>query len=145
LTIAKWVDTNIIVRIITNNPPEQVQQLQGIIHDVETGAVILKISSLIIAETVWVLQKQYSREEIVYALMNLTHMDGVELEEKDIIMDALRDYNARNVDFVDAYLAAKTRQHHPDRVLTWNVKDFKKLNVDYDDPGNPPLRKSAEK
>ena len=56
--------------------------------------------------------------------------DGVELEEETIIQRVLNAFHKVNVDFVDVYLAEKSKVLELP-IITWNHKDFKKLECEY--------------
>ncbi|GAW90956.1 PIN domain-containing protein [Calderihabitans maritimus] len=53
--------------------------------------------------------------------------DGIQAENSDLAIRALQDMAEKNVDFIDAYLAAVARSHE-ERVCSFD-NDFEKLNV----------------
>jgi predicted nucleic acid-binding protein len=52
---AYWVDANVLLRLITNDPPELAERAASLVERAEQGEVILKVSSIVVAEVVWVL------------------------------------------------------------------------------------------
>lgn len=52
--------------------------------------------------------------------------------EEEVAIEALRLYDEKNVDFADAILSVKLSNALP--VLTWDKKDFKRLNCEYFSP-----------
>lgn len=57
----------------------------------------------------------------------------VEVEE-DIVIDAWRLYSEKNVDCADALLSVKSKRNF--YVLTWDKKDFQKINCEYFTPSD---------
>lgn len=137
MTQKLWLDTNVIIRIITGDPRELADEAEKMIQKVEGGELILRLTPLVIAECCWVLSSYYEAdpEDISEALFKFTNGIGVETEEKLIVQKALRDYAAKNVDFIDAYIAAHAKANPPEDVVTWD-KHFKKLDIHHDRPGN---------
>lgn len=125
------IDTNIVIRILTSEPPELVAQLDRLLDKVEERQITLYLPSMVIAESCWVLQSVYSfsKKEIGQALLEFASSEGVEVEEK-FVLQALESNYVNNVDFIDAYLAFKTN-HKETAIITWNKKDFKKLDCEF--------------
>ncbi len=60
--------------------------------------------------------------------MNLLEVNNIDPEEESVV-EALTLFADKNVDFADALFSVKSRKNTP--VLTWDKKDFKKLNCEY--------------
>lgn len=125
-------DTNILVRLFINDDDAQISQL---VEFIERGDATFYILSIVLIEAYWVLNKVYrlEKQKILQVFNNLVESDGVELEEDNLIQRVLIHFHEVNVDFVDVYLAEKSRSLELP-VLTWNVKDFKKLNCEFYKP-----------
>jgi predicted nucleic acid-binding protein len=130
----KWIDTNIIVRAVTGHPPHMAASLPPILNQAANGQVNLIVPSVVVAECVYVLEGLgYSRGQVAFGLRAFFGLEGVTLEEQAVILTALTDYEKTSVDFPDAYLAAKAKlSGRP--VLTWNLKDFRKVGCPYEQP-----------
>ena len=128
------IDTNIIIRILIQEPLEQAEQVNQLLEKVEEGECMLCIPSMVIAECCWVLQSFYkfSKSQIAEVLIEFILSLGIEVEES-IVIDALKRYSDFNVDFIDAYLACKANSKSLS-LITWNRKDFKKLNYEFYTP-----------
>jgi predicted nucleic-acid-binding protein len=72
----------------------------------------LHLDGLAIAESVYVLVGHYrrNRKDVVGALLTLIQSSGVVTADADVVSDALRRFAAVNVDFADAWLAARAAQ-----------------------------------
>lgn len=122
-------DTNILVRLFVNDDDAQISQL---VEFIERGDASFYILSIVLIETYWVLNKVYrlEKQRILQVFNDLVESEGVELEEDNLLQRVLIHFREVNVDFVDVYLAEKSRSLELP-VLTWNAKDFKKLNCEF--------------
>lgn len=120
-------DTNILIRLFVKDDDAQIEQLVRLI---EQGNTTFYILSLVIIEAYWVLRKVYGfeKEAILQVLESFVESDGVELEEDILMQRVFVRFREVNVDFVDVYLAEKSRFTELP-ILTWNAKDFRKLSV----------------
>lgn len=128
---AVWIDTNIIIYYLRYNKNFS-PKVQELITAANNGEFKLKISPMVISECVFVLMgKQFycKKQEIKMALSSFINMPGVEMEEKEVILEALDNYSKKGIDFTDAYIAAHAKSLTPAYVVTENIKDFKGLNV----------------
>ncbi|HEU4964125.1 MAG TPA: PIN domain-containing protein [Bacilli bacterium] len=131
-----WIDTNIIVRFLTNDHPEMSRECQALMQRADEGLVRLKVPVMVIAECCWVLKRIYRFSDAIIAdtLRDLIMADGIEMEEKEIVFEALYQFGKHNVGFIDAYLAESARVKQPGYILTFNEKDFTRLRIANDRP-----------
>lgn len=110
------IDTNVIVRFLTADDPEQAQAARRVI---EAGAVF--IGTTVALETEWVLRSgyQFSSPEIAAALRGLGGLPGVTLEEPAEVAQAL-DWMGEGMDFADALHLASSG--HCSTFLTFDRK-----------------------
>lgn len=122
-------DTNILIRLFVKDDDAQIEQLVRLI---EQGDTMFYILSLVLIESYWVLRKVYrfEKEAILQVFENFVESDGVELEEDILMQRVLVRFREVNVDFVDVYLAEKSRGLELP-ILTWNSKDFRKLDCEF--------------
>lgn len=122
-------DTNILIRLFVQDDDAQIEQLVGII---EQGKTTFYILSIVLIEAYWVLRRVYEfeKEVILQVFEDFIESDGVELEEDTIIQRTLNTFYKANVDFIDVYLAEKSKGLELP-IITWNHKDFKKLDCEY--------------
>jgi predicted nucleic acid-binding protein len=124
-----WVDANVILRFLTGDPPDMAAKAMELMGRVEKGVVGLRVSSLVVAEVVWVLSSFYghTKRQIYETLYSFLGADGIFVEDHDLLIQSLHDMGEKNVDFVDAYLAALANSQK-ESVCTFD-NDFNKLNV----------------
>jgi len=112
------LDANYILRFLLRDDNEMYHIAKETIQGNECW-----IDYEVMAEVVFVLQKVYkaSKGEIRTSLENFISLPNISLNNKTIIINALRIFEDKNLDFVDAILCAKSKEH--------TIKTFdKKLN-----------------
>ena len=102
------VDTNILLRFFTGDPPEMAQRARSIVADADSGKLQLEIPSLILAETLYTLESFYEmpKADVCEKLLVFLRSRGIAPQEPEIVLDALDRYRTLPVHFADAYLAA---------------------------------------
>lgn len=125
-----WLDTNVLVRFVTKDSPEQLRRVVALMRRAQRGEVSLRLASIVVAEAVWVLGSVYAfdRGQIAEALRGFILAEGVSAEDSEIVTDALRLMQDQNVAYVDAFLAALARsQREPIASLDTG---FRRLGVE---------------
>ena len=104
-----YVDANVIVRLITGDPPEMADQAERLFRRADEGGLEFVVDSIVIAEVVWVLSSFYgfTPDEIAPTLQTLLVSDGIVGEEKLESLQALALYHEKHIDFVDALLSVR--------------------------------------
>ena len=97
------VDTNIIVRYLTADHPEQFAKANALIRGEDVC-----VCTTVLLETEWVLRRGYrfSRDQIIAALTAFAGLPRVILEDPALVAKAL-DWMRRGMDFADALHLAK--------------------------------------
>ncbi len=106
------LDANVLVRFLVQDHPKQSAAATQLFERAERHEVLLHLDGLAVAEAVYVLIGLYSRQrcDVVNALLAIIQNAGVETAEREIVTDALQRFGAMNVDFPDAWLAARAAQ-----------------------------------
>jgi predicted nucleic-acid-binding protein len=96
--------------------------------------VSLRVHSVVVAETVWVLQSFYghSRADIAASLAPLLAGRGLKVEGANVVVRALEVMVEKNVDFADALLAESAKAAKGS-VASFD-RDFRKLGVEFMEP-----------
>lgn len=129
-----WVDANILLRLLTGDPPELAQRALKLFQKAEEGEVTLKLSPIVVAEIVWVLSSfyKYSRTEIAEVLIPFATAEGIVLEEAEQVIAALNQMARVNVDFIDAFLAEIARREG-ETIVSFD-RDFRRLDIPWMEP-----------
>lgn len=114
------VDTNVLVRIITNDHPKQAKLAAAVL---EKERVF--ISKTVLLEMEWVLRYAYEakREMILKAFSSVLGLPNVETEDALCIAQALKWYEG-GLDFADALHLASSL--NTNKFITFDVKLYKK-------------------
>ena len=103
-------DTNVLVRFLVREPPDQYARARRLMEKVSEGEVGIRISALVVGEVAAILHHVYGQgqADVAHALLALVTARGVELEEQAIVVAALEhSRDLKDIDFVDAYVAEK--------------------------------------
>ena len=102
------LDTNVIIRFLTGDHPTHSPRSRKLFKRAAAGEVVLVLTDLTIAEAAWVLDSFYGfdRSEIGAALQGVVDSTGIEVQNRPILVTALRTFMRGEADFVDAYHAA---------------------------------------
>jgi predicted nucleic-acid-binding protein len=124
-----FADTNLFLRYLTDDIPEQAEAVEQLLRDAEEGRVKLVTSLLVIAEIVWTLESYYklSKEEIQRKVLATLNTPGLEVENSEVILPAILWYAEKNIDFIDAYNAAWCIQRGVISAYTFDRKHFSRI------------------
>ena len=124
-----FVDTNLFLRYLTNDLPDQATLLEKLIERANRGEIQLVVNSIVFAEIVWTLQSfyKYPKDKIDEIVSSIVASEVFEIEERDILLQALEDFHFFNIDFIDAYIASWMGKRKVYKIATLNKKDFKRI------------------
>jgi predicted nucleic acid-binding protein len=116
------IDSNVILRYLTKNPPKMAEAALRTLDDAQNGKISLLLTPLTVAEVVWVLESFYghSKAEIAETMGQFLFCDGLEVEDLNLIIEALTLYQGKNLDFADAFLAAIAFRRGPQAVYSFD-------------------------
>lgn len=134
-----WLDANVVLRYLLADPPDLFARAKQVMDMAEAGRIRLRLSTLTLAEIVWVLESfyQYPRSRVAEVVGAFANASGVLTDEAELVQQALTDYAERNVDFVDAYLAARAVSSGQ-AVCTFDEAHFKRLGAEMFRPWSRP-------
>ncbi|MDR0592468.1 MAG: type II toxin-antitoxin system VapC family toxin [Bifidobacteriaceae bacterium] len=131
------LDTNVIVRHLTYDPPDQGQAATAYL----AAADHLVLPDVIAAETVYVLQSYYRapKDTIAAALRALVAMGNVRVERPEMLLRAIDLFEIANFDFADAYVVAYAQTHGISQIASFDKGIDKRLVAAAQAaPGTPP-------
>ena len=105
------IDTNVILRYLVENPETIDPKFKGVCSffgKLEAGTLAACLPELVLFQAYFVLTSYYEvpREEAAKKLERLLNFRGIEMNEKQIVADCLRQLQQKSLDLVDAYLLA---------------------------------------
>ncbi len=83
--------------------------------------------SVVIAELVWVLESFYKLNisQIAQLVDAILTTPGLEVQDDELIRDAVTIYERDDVDFVDAWVMAFAKQQRVSHIYTFDKKHFR--------------------
>lgn len=110
--IAGCLDTDVLIRYVTGDDPVKEAAAARLLAEAEAGVIELDLSPVTIADAVYVLTSRrlygLGRKDAAEALLRLIALRGIVMAEKDLVVAALGIFARHNVDFGDAYTAARS-------------------------------------
>lgn len=117
-SLRAFVDTNVLVRHLTGDPPRQARRATAFLIKAEE----LILTDLVLAEMVYVLESFYRRprREIANSARSLLALPSIAVLDHDLLLRALDLYELEKLDFAEAYLAALAEISGIDQVASFD-------------------------
>ena len=126
------LDSNILLRYLTNDHPKLAVRCEALLEKIVKGKEDVLLTPLVIAEVVWVLESQYDypREKISELVLKLIHTPHIEVPDKDILTGAFALWHRDRfeADFIDVYHAAWIEAKGLKGVYSYD-RDFDRLAI----------------
>ena len=102
------LDTNVLVRYLTQDDPDQAAQATRILEEELTGDDQGFIGLVVLVETIWVLRRLYkaSPEEIRETVNDLLGSRSILIENRHVVARAVATSEKNASDFADSIIAA---------------------------------------
>jgi predicted nucleic acid-binding protein len=106
--VSAFVDTNILIRHLTGDPPAQAARATSFL----TAADELLLADLVVAEVVDVLESFYEvpRARVAELLRAILAFPAVVVLDPAMLLRALEVYETARLDFAEAYLVAQAER-----------------------------------
>lgn len=130
--MSAFVDTNILVRRLTGDPPAMAARATAFLHKAST----LYLTDLVVAETVSVLESFYEapREQVAEAVRSLVTFRSISCVDPALLLRAVEVYEVERVDFAEAYLVACAESSGVVRVASFDRSLHRITTVDRVEP-----------
>ncbi len=118
------LDTNVLVRYITQDEPRQSALANDFIEQQLSASRPGVIGHIVLCEVGWVLSRayRYSREQTAEALGALLTCREFQVESPDLAILALQDYQRGSADFSDYLLGRMHQRLGADHTVTFDRK-----------------------
>lgn len=118
------LDTNILIRFLTNDPKKQALLVEALFRRAEKKS--LMIPDVVLVETVFVLLSVYelAKEEIIEKLSALIVFGRFDLHKK-LFRKTLGLYSKYQISFVDAYVGAASKTKPTRTIYTFDKRMLK--------------------
>jgi predicted nucleic acid-binding protein len=103
-----FVDTNVVVRFLTGEPPEQAERARALFDAAAAGAFELFLPPVILVEAGFVLHRvlRLERSKVATLLGSLGNTHGLVMEQPQVVQRMLELFETSAIPLADAYLAA---------------------------------------
>lgn len=122
-----YLDTNVLLRYLLDDIPDQSQEAKKTLEAIEQGDTTGFISILVVNELIWILENYYELKRNIYIpkLLKLFLIDQIKIIEvkKKVITKILERMQKQKIDFTDLYLANIAPYA---QIMSFD-QDFKKL------------------
>lgn len=100
------LDTNVIIRYLMQDDKKQFTYAENLIETAIRQKKIIHINLVILCEVVWVLSYHYKlgRVEISQFLDMLLHAEQIEVENRQLALSALHEYQNSQADYADCII-----------------------------------------
>ncbi|MGH8058250.1 MAG: PIN domain-containing protein [Candidatus Entotheonellia bacterium] len=124
-----FADTNLFLRYLTNDVPEQAEAVEQVLHRAAAGELALVTNALVTAELVWTLESFYqlSRSSIKEKVLAILNTPALEVVDGELVLQAVTWYTEKNIDFIDAYNGAWMQRLGLKTACTFDRKHFSRL------------------
>lgn len=123
----KALDTNILVRFLTNDDERQAKKVYTLFKQAEQDKASLFVPQLVVLEMIWVLESAYriSRSHVLDAVSDLLLMPILKFENQHAIQQFYQAAQENTHDLSDLLIAYTAKVNNCEVVLTFDKKAAK--------------------
>jgi predicted nucleic acid-binding protein len=116
--LSAFIDTNILVRHLTGDPPDMAARATRFLATERD----LLVTDLVVAETVYVLESFYKapRGQVADAVRSLIAFESIVVVDPALLLRAVEVYETDGLDFAEAYLVASAESTAVGRVASFD-------------------------
>lgn len=119
-----YVDTDVIIRLLTGDDPGKQAAAKTLFEEVEQGHVSLAAPDTVIADAVYVLTSArlyaLSRAQVTALLTPLVRLSHFEVQNKPTVLQALALFETTNLDFGDLLIVASMSHARSDILYSYD-------------------------
>lgn len=116
------LDTNVLVRYLTQDDPRQSRRANAIVAEAVASGERLFVGVVVLCELVWVLRGPYALDKaaVVASLERILATAQLEIDQKDLVREALEDYRKGGGDFADYVIGRRGREAGCEQTATFD-------------------------
>jgi len=129
------LDTNVIVRFLTENSNEKFKGVYNFFQNIEQGKIIVELKLIVLFQTIFVLKSFYKvpKKQIIKAMKGLLKFKGLKITDKKTVVSMMDIWDSNNIEIVDAYLIACLEKNSQNILYSYD-KDFDKFKIKRHEP-----------
>ena len=131
-SLIAFVDTNVLIRHLTGDPPAQARKATAVLRDAER----LLGAHVVFAECVFVLESFYEapRAQVATAMRALLAMPTMSFTDQPVLLRALEVYEQDRLHFAEAQLVAAAEASGVGRVLSFDRALKRAASIEWREP-----------
>lgn len=113
-----FIDTNVIIRHLTGDPPDQAARATADLAAAER----LFLADLVLAEVVYVLGSFYEvdRHEVATLARSAVTFPAIHMLDERLLLRSLATYETHRIDYAEAYLAAYAERAGVQQIVSFD-------------------------
>jgi len=126
------LDTNVLVRYLTQDDQKQANKAVKLIEDHLGQKQSMFINNIVFCELIWVLERgyKYSKQQISSAIRILLSAQEFAFEQLDSLWIALDKYEKDNIDFSDALIGELNKSYKCAHTYSFDTQASKMSNFE---------------
>jgi predicted nucleic-acid-binding protein len=118
------LDTNILVRVVTNDDPSQKKRVDRLLKEKCTSTDPGFITIVTIVELVWILQSHYNyaKDQIILVINSLLSAKDLLIEHEKSVLFALEKFSKNTCDFPDILIGEICKTNQCSTAMTFDKK-----------------------
>jgi len=119
-----FIDTNFFLRFLLKDIQKQHLQTKKLLLEGAERKIDLFTSLIVIFELYWVLTSFYqkNKKKVVKIILDILKLKFIELEEREILLRALKIYSISNLDLEDSYNLVYALTKKANKIATFDKK-----------------------
>jgi predicted nucleic-acid-binding protein len=116
------LDTNVLVRFLTEDDPKQARRAAAVIATAVARGERCFVGPIVLCELAWILRGAYdvSKADLLLALDRLMDTAQIQIGDKDVVRAAIDAYRKGRADFADYVIGAGHREAGCARTATFD-------------------------
>jgi predicted nucleic acid-binding protein len=126
-----FVDANVFLRFFTVDDEGQHQKAVRLLNDGAAGRIVMVSGPTVLFEVAWTMWSAYGVAPLIIldTLESIAGFPGLFLSDVELVLAAVSLARESGVGFADAYIAVSSQAMGVDQVATFNVRDFKRMDI----------------
>ena len=133
-----FVDTDVLIRLLTGDDPTKQAQASQLFQDVEDGKLVVRAPVTVIADAVFVLSSprlyHLPRSQIQALLTPLLRLSHFKVANRRALLRALELYASSNLDFGDCLIVASMERRSSSLVYSYDMGFDRQTGITRQEP-----------
>ena len=116
------IDTNILVRYLTQDDIEQAKTAEALLNKYLTKPKSVLVNNIVMCELIWVLDRgyKYSKDKIIDVVRHIISTEEFAFENQKVLWLALDQFEKKRLDFSDALIGQLNKHQGCEATFTFD-------------------------